>query len=244
MASLILNGSTSGSITISSPSVSGSNTLTLPASTGTVVVTSGAQTIEFADGSASTPSITNSGDTNTGMFFPAADTVAFAQGGAESMRINSSGNVGIGTTSPFGKLNVVGPQVISSITAPLATTFSRLGLYYYENTSLADDHTAITLIGSSGYEYFTCVVEVVVTNGDTIETAATVWVDSRETTVTSTNLGGINSTNIAVVNGTTGTDNKFNICCNSQVGSSFLAIRNRMGGARRAYIHIRVITVR
>jgi hypothetical protein len=43
MASLILNGSTSGSITISSPSVSGSNTLTLPANTGTVL-TSGTNT--------------------------------------------------------------------------------------------------------------------------------------------------------------------------------------------------------
>ena len=39
MASLILAGNTSGSITISSPSVSGSNTLTLPANTGTVITT-------------------------------------------------------------------------------------------------------------------------------------------------------------------------------------------------------------
>jgi hypothetical protein len=78
--------------------------LTLPASTGTVVVTSGAQTIEFADGSASTPSITNSGDTNTGMFFPEADTIAFAEGGAESMRIDSSGNVLFGTTSSVSSL--------------------------------------------------------------------------------------------------------------------------------------------
>jgi hypothetical protein len=106
MAKLILNGSTSGSISLESPAVSGTTTLTLPANTGTVVVTSGAQTIEFADGSASTPSITNSGDTNTGMFFPAADTIAFAEGGAESMRIDSSGNVGIGTTSPTQKLTI------------------------------------------------------------------------------------------------------------------------------------------
>ena len=91
MAKLILNGSTSGSITLESPAVSGTNTLTLPASTGTVVVTSGAQTIEFADGSASTPSITNSGDTNTGMFFPAADTIAFAEGGTEQMRLTDTG---------------------------------------------------------------------------------------------------------------------------------------------------------
>jgi hypothetical protein len=63
-----------------------------------VIVNSGAQTIEFADGSAGAPSITNSGDTNTGMFFPAADTIAFAEGGAEAMRLDSAGNVGIGVT--------------------------------------------------------------------------------------------------------------------------------------------------
>jgi hypothetical protein len=39
MASLVLNGNTSGSITISSPAVSGSNTLTLPNNTGTVLTT-------------------------------------------------------------------------------------------------------------------------------------------------------------------------------------------------------------
>jgi hypothetical protein len=39
MASLILNGSTSGSVTLSSPAVSGTTTLTLPANTGTVITT-------------------------------------------------------------------------------------------------------------------------------------------------------------------------------------------------------------
>jgi hypothetical protein len=56
-------------------------------------------TVTVADGSATTPSITNDGDTNTGIFFPAADTIAFAEGGVESMRIDSSGNVGIGSNS-------------------------------------------------------------------------------------------------------------------------------------------------
>ena len=39
MASLILSGSTSGSVTLSSPAVSGTTTLTLPATTGTIVTT-------------------------------------------------------------------------------------------------------------------------------------------------------------------------------------------------------------
>jgi hypothetical protein len=57
-------------------------------------------------GSASTPSITFTGDTNTGIFSPTADTIAFTEGGSEAMRINSSGNVqfagniGLGGTSP------------------------------------------------------------------------------------------------------------------------------------------------
>lgn len=98
MSSVVISGDTSGAITLQAPAVAGSTTLTLPTTTGTVVVANGAQTIEFADGSASAPSITNSGDTNTGMFFPAADTIAFAEGGVESMRIGSNGYLSIGTT--------------------------------------------------------------------------------------------------------------------------------------------------
>ena len=39
MANLILNGSTSGSVTLSSPAVSGTTTLTLPTTTGTILTT-------------------------------------------------------------------------------------------------------------------------------------------------------------------------------------------------------------
>jgi hypothetical protein len=103
MANLVISGDSSGSITLAAPAVSGTTILTLPTTTGTLVVTGGAQTIEFADGTVSAPSITNSGDTNTGIFFPAADTIAFTEGGVESMRIDSAGNVGIGTATPQGK---------------------------------------------------------------------------------------------------------------------------------------------
>jgi len=92
MASLVVAGDTSGSVTLSAPSVSGSTVLTLPTTTGTLVVTGGAQTIEFADGSAAAPSITNSGDTNTGIFFSAADTIDFAEGGTACGQFDSSAN--------------------------------------------------------------------------------------------------------------------------------------------------------
>jgi len=104
---LVLAGATSGSATVQATDAQ-TVTLTLPASSGTLVVTGGAQTIEFADGSASAPSITNSGDTNTGMFFPAADTIAFTEGGVESMRIDSAGNVGIGAASAGARLQITG----------------------------------------------------------------------------------------------------------------------------------------
>jgi hypothetical protein len=55
--------------------------------------------VTHALGSASTPSITFTGDTNTGIFSPTADTIAFSEGGAESMRIDASGNLFVGKTS-------------------------------------------------------------------------------------------------------------------------------------------------
>lgn len=54
--------------------------------------------VEIPDGSASAPSLTNTGDTNTGVFFPAGDTIGFANGGSETARIDSSGNLGLGVT--------------------------------------------------------------------------------------------------------------------------------------------------
>lgn len=91
-----LNGSTSGYVELTAPAVAGTTTLTLPTTTGTLVVANGGQTLEFAAGTVSLPSITTTGDTNTGIFFPAADTIAFTEGGTESFRIGSSGQLGVG----------------------------------------------------------------------------------------------------------------------------------------------------
>jgi hypothetical protein len=91
-----LSASSFGAITATSASISGA----LSATTATFT------NVSVGDGSASVPSITNTGDTNTGLFFPADDTIAFTEGGVEAMRIDSSGNVGIGTSSPAGKLQI------------------------------------------------------------------------------------------------------------------------------------------
>jgi hypothetical protein len=102
---------------------------------GTLSVT-GSATVEFADGSASTPSITNDGDTNTGMFFPAADTIAFAEGGVEAMRLDASGNMGLGVTptnNTLGKTLQNGQA--GAWTAETGTNRWWLGSNWYFNSS-------------------------------------------------------------------------------------------------------------
>jgi hypothetical protein len=57
MANLILNGSTSGSVTLSSPAVSGTTTLTLPATTGTVLTTASSIATSQLSGSITSASL-------------------------------------------------------------------------------------------------------------------------------------------------------------------------------------------
>jgi hypothetical protein len=108
--SIVMLGATSGSVTLQEPAVAGTTVIDLPATSGTMVVTGGAQTVQFAAGSAAAPSITFTGDTNTGIFSPSADAIAFTEGGVESMRIDSSGFVNIGRvgTSGNARLSVAG----------------------------------------------------------------------------------------------------------------------------------------
>jgi hypothetical protein len=122
----------------------------LPTTSGTLVVTGGAQTIEFADGTVSAPSITNSGDTNTGIYFPAADTIAFTEGGVESMRIDSSGNVIVGGASAIlssagrGNITVNGS---SSAIYTLGIGGAERGYLYVDGSSVAlSSSTTIPLV--------------------------------------------------------------------------------------------------
>jgi hypothetical protein len=63
-------------------------------------------TAKFPDGSASAPSITNTGDTDTGISFPADNAVAISTNGSERLRVIQSGYVGIGTTNSAHHLEV------------------------------------------------------------------------------------------------------------------------------------------
>jgi hypothetical protein len=104
---------------------------------GTLTVT-GSATVEFADGSAASPSITNDGDTNTGIFFPAADTIAFAEGGAEVARFDSSGNFGLGVTPSAWDTVVPAFQIGGAggyIAAQGSAEVLRIGSNNFYNTS-------------------------------------------------------------------------------------------------------------
>jgi hypothetical protein len=101
---------------------------------GTLTVT-GSATVEFADGSAASPSITNDGDTNTGIFFPAADTIAFAEGGAEVARFDSAGNFGLGVTPSAWSAGYVGFQVKNaSLASYTSGAYTWVGSNWYNNS--------------------------------------------------------------------------------------------------------------
>ena len=65
----------------------------IPATAGAVnsAYIAGDQTIGFADGTASAPSITNTGDTNTGIYFPDANNIAFTTDGTIRGRWTTDG---------------------------------------------------------------------------------------------------------------------------------------------------------
>jgi hypothetical protein len=102
--SSIAAGTTTGSALVSTGDTTGelvlkTNGTTTAVTIGTdqsVSLTAGltiAAPTVFPAGSASTPSITTTGDTNTGIYFPAADTIGFACGGTEDFRVDGDGQL-------------------------------------------------------------------------------------------------------------------------------------------------------
>lgn len=116
---------------------------------GTLTVT-GSATVEFADGSAASPSITNDGDTNTGIFFPAADTIAFTEGGVEAMRIESSGNVLVTSAAGLGYGTGSGGTVTQATSKVTAVTLNKpTGQITMNNAALAGSASVIFALSNS-----------------------------------------------------------------------------------------------
>ena len=80
----------------------------------------GSQTIQttgvfsHALGSASSPTVTFTGDTNTGIYSPGADQVAISTGGSGRLFVDASGNIGLGTSAPNVRLDVTGTARIGT----------------------------------------------------------------------------------------------------------------------------------
>ena len=76
------------------------------ASTGAFSTISASGAVSLADGSAGSPTLTNTGDTNTGLYFSAADEVAVATGGADRMIIDSNSEISL-SNNDSGNFNTL-----------------------------------------------------------------------------------------------------------------------------------------
>jgi hypothetical protein len=134
-------------------------------------------TVNFADGSASTPSITNDGDANTGMFFPASDTIAFAEGGVEQMRLTDTGllqfNSGYGSVATaYGcrawvNFNGTGTVAIRGSGNVSSITDGGTGTYTVNFTTAMPDTNYAAIATSEGDPAFTAQVSIMFFNRTT-----------------------------------------------------------------------------
>lgn len=122
MASLVLSGDSSGSITVSAPSVAGSNTQTLPAQTGTITVSGAAFSAYLS-----------ANQTVTGTELIALNTENFDTASC----FNNTGST-VGGIPAYAFLpNVAGYyQVNLAVGANATTTLSHAGAYIYKNGSV------------------------------------------------------------------------------------------------------------
>lgn len=104
----------------------------------------------FGDGTASAPSIANTGDLNTGVWFPAADTVGVSTGGTERARIDSNGNFLVGTTGSLISGAKVRASASSNVFEAEITDGSGSGAAYWANRTSSDGWVAAWYRSGSG----------------------------------------------------------------------------------------------
>ncbi len=107
-------------------------------------------------GTAAFPSLQGGTSNNNGLFFTGSN-VGFSTAGTERMRIDSTGNVGIGTSTPFGNLDVAGTRPLFSLSDTSAGLdqkhwfmSSQGGNLYVGTSSDAFATTTLLTIGNSG----------------------------------------------------------------------------------------------
>ena len=157
---LRLRGSTSGYSELQAPAVAADQTFVLPTAGGTLLTTdSPVPKLTLELGSASQPSLTFQGDTDTGLFSEGTNTLNLVTGGSSkvvlgaaahtiyagtgatvrAIDIDSSGNVGVGTSSPVGRLTVIGSAGSGDdgvqITSGSTTTGSKAALFFMPSTT-------------------------------------------------------------------------------------------------------------
>jgi hypothetical protein len=166
MASLVLSGDTSGSITVSAPAVAGSNTQTLPAASGTIVVGSAAVSavgqIPFStDGTTYTPTDKIVSDTavastsGTSIDFTGIPswakrvTVMFSgvsTNGSSDVQIQLGDSGGIETTGYLGSYSGIAVSTVTTSLLPGS------GFQFNDNGAAASTRqgfATITLLGSN-----------------------------------------------------------------------------------------------
>ena len=124
-------------------------TLSTPAATASPTFTG---VISFPDGSASAPSITNTGDTNSGLFFSAADTLSFTSGGTSQFTMAdgaispvTDSDVDLGTSSlrfkdlHIDKVKVEDGGTIGSASSTSAITIASTGIVTFVDDIIIKD---------------------------------------------------------------------------------------------------------
>ncbi len=148
MASVIISGDTSGSVTLSAPATAGSNTIVLPSGSGTLTLPTGTATLtanglnsNIVSGTAQASTSGTSIDLTSIPSWVKRVTVSFA-----SISTNGTNNIqfqlGSGSPTTTGYISVVGANSGSSV----GTANSTAGFLLDSSTAAADIRTGVLVV--------------------------------------------------------------------------------------------------